>query len=131
MVEHPDGRTDADAFVGNDEFAVAENWAGRVVVLSVSGAVDMLTAPGLTEAINAAQSKTPSGLIVDLSMVEFLASAGMSALVTAHEEITPSARFGVVADGPATSRPMELVGIADILGLYPTLDEAMADFADG
>jgi len=32
----------------------------------------------------------------------------------------------VVADGPATSRPLRLVGIADIIDLYATLDEALA-----
>jgi anti-sigma B factor antagonist len=52
----------------------------------------------------------------------------MSVLVAAHEQVTPSARFGVVADGPATSRPIKLVGIADIVSLYPTLGDALADF---
>ena len=33
-------------------------------------------------------------------------------------------RFGVVASGPATSRPLTLIGLADIIGLYPTLTEA-------
>jgi len=35
-------------------------------------------------------------------------------------------KFAVVADGPATSRPLKLVGIAEVVGLYPTLDEALA-----
>jgi hypothetical protein len=33
----------------------------------------------------------------------------------------------VVADGPATSRPLKLVGIANIIDLFSTLDEAVAD----
>jgi anti-anti-sigma factor len=131
MVEHTGGPADADLPTANDEFEVGENWIGQLVVLSVAGAVDMLTAPRLTEAIHAALPKKPSGLVVDLSKVEFLASAGMSVLVTAHEEITPTVRFGVVADGPATSRPIKLVGIADIIDLYATLDAALAAFAGG
>ena len=35
----------------------------------------------------------------------------------------------MVADGPATSRPLKLVGLADVIGLYPTLDEARAALA--
>jgi hypothetical protein len=31
-----------------------------------------------------------------------------------------------VADGPATSRPLKLVGIADIVPLFATLDDALA-----
>jgi hypothetical protein len=32
----------------------------------------------------------------------------------------------VVAEGPATSRPLKLLGIADIIPLYSTVDEAVA-----
>jgi hypothetical protein len=38
-------------------------------------------------------------------------------------------RFAVVAEGPATSRPLKLVGIADVVGLHATLDEALAALA--
>lgn len=130
MAEHSGSHADPDTATPKASFAVAESWVGRIVVLSVSGAIDMLTAPGLTEAINAALTKSPSGLIVDLSKVKFLASAGIRVLVTANQEITPPARFGVVADGPATSRPMTLVGITDIVDLYAALDDALAEFAD-
>jgi anti-sigma B factor antagonist len=131
MAEHTGGPLDADLPSGNDEFEVNENWVGQVVVLSVSGAVDMLSAPQLTEAIGAALPKQPAGLVVDLSKVDFLSSAGMSVLVNAHEQIAPSARFAVVADGPATSRPIKLVGVADIVDLYTTLDAALTAFTDG
>jgi hypothetical protein len=35
-------------------------------------------------------------------------------------------QFAVVADGPATSRPLKLVGISEVVGLHATLDEALA-----
>jgi anti-sigma B factor antagonist len=34
--------------------------------------------------------------------------------------------LAVVADGPATSRPLKLVGVTDVVDLYATLDEALA-----
>ena len=74
-------------------------------------------------------SSSPPAVVVDLSAVEFLASAGMGVLVAAHEDLTPAIRFAVVADGPATSRPLKLVGIADVVGLYATLDEALTALA--
>ena len=104
---------------------LTENWFGDVAVVGVSGELDMLTTPELARAIEAAAGKKPSALVVDLSAVEFLASAGMSTLITAHEDITP-ARFAVVADGPATSRPLRLVGIDQIFAVYRTLDDALA-----
>ena len=97
--------------------------------MSVAGTVDMLTAPQLEQAIGAAGKSSPPAVVVDLSAVEFLASAGMGVLVAAHEDLTPAIRFAVVADGPATSRPLKLVGIADLVGLYATLDEALTALA--
>lgn len=105
---------------------VSEEWVGRVAVLSVSGVVDMLTAPQLEEAITASLSKTPTALVVDLTDVEFLASAGMGVLVGAHDQLPENVKFAVVADGPVTSRPLRLVGIADIIDLFQTRDEALA-----
>ena len=55
-----------------------------------------------------------------------LASAGMGVLVAARDQASPDIAFGVVASGPATSRPLKLVGLAEIVGLYSTLDEARA-----
>lgn len=106
--------------------ATSEEWIDGIGVVSVSGVVDMLTAPRLEEAIRAALEKKPAGLVADFTAVEFLASAGMGILVAVHDEVTPDIKFCVVAEGPATSRPLKLLGIADIIPLYSTVDEAIA-----
>jgi anti-anti-sigma factor len=89
----------------------------------------MLTASQLEEAIAASAKESPRGMIVDLGAVDFLASAGMGILVAARDELPASMQFAVVADGPATSRPLKLVGVADVVGLHATLDEALAALA--
>ncbi len=105
---------------------VNAEWIGRTAVISVSGVLDMLTAPQLEAAIADATSKDPKALVVDLSAVEFLASAGMGVLVAARDSGDGKYGFAVVASGPATSRPLKLVGLADVVGLYSTLAEARA-----
>jgi anti-sigma B factor antagonist len=106
---------------------VTEQWIDdRTVVVSASGDIDMLTAPTLEEAIRAAAGKGPAALVVDFSAVEFLASAGMGVLVAMHDELAGNVDFCVVAEGPATSRPLRLVGIADIVKVYATLDDALS-----
>ena len=105
---------------------ISEESAGSVAVVSASGVVDMLTAPQLEEGIRSALDKNPSAVIVDFTDVEFLASAGMGVLVAAHDQASPEIKFSVVADGPATSRPLKLVGIADIIQLYATRADALA-----
>jgi anti-sigma B factor antagonist len=102
---------------------------GEIEVLSVTGVVDMLTSSQLEDAIAAAAKDEPQGVVVDLGAVDFLASAGMGILVAARDELPDSVQFAVVADGPATSRPLKLVGIADVVALHATLDEALAALA--
>jgi anti-sigma B factor antagonist len=105
---------------------VSERSVDEVAIVAASGVVDMLTAPQLETALRAALAKKPAHLVVDLTEVEFLASAGMGVLVAAHDEAGTATRLCVVAEGPATSRPLKLVGIADIVPLFATLDEAVA-----
>lgn len=105
---------------------INEQWVDRTVVISVSGVLDMLTSPQLESAISTAIGKHPKAIVVDLADVDFLASAGMGVLVSARDRADGHIGFAVVASGPATSRPLKLVGLADVVGLYPTMAEARA-----
>jgi anti-anti-sigma factor len=115
---------------GCNGFGVTEDWVERVVVVTASGDIDMLTAPQLDAAIYAARRKEPSALIVDLTKVTFLASAGMNLLIAVHREVSRYARFGVIADGPTTSRPLKLTGIDDVVAVYRSLADGLSAFAD-
>ncbi|QLL07663.1 STAS domain-containing protein [Mycobacterium vicinigordonae] len=111
--------------INRTTFGVEQYETDGAVVLAVSGEVDMLSAPQLAEAMRAAMSSKPAALIVDLTKVEFLASAGMSVLVNGQAELEPPTKLAVVADGPATSRPLKLMGIDSVLPLHRTLDSAL------
>jgi anti-sigma B factor antagonist len=91
----------------------------------------MLTAPGLTEAIDSALAKKPKGLIIDLLKVEFLGSAGISVLMKTRDNLDESIPFCVVADGPATHRPLTLLGINELMSVYRRLDDAVGKLTDG
>ena len=112
-----------------DEQLCTEKWVERVAIVGASGELDMLTAPQLRDAVQSALSKTPAGLIVDLTQVDFLGSAGMQVLMEAHNQTsgTPT-RFAVVAEGSATSRPLKITGIADLIDLFSSLDDALENF---
>lgn len=112
--------------VPGSECVITENQIGQTRVISVTGTLDALTSPQLERAVAASMQKKPSAVVVDLSGVDFLASAGMAVLVAAREKADGHLGFGVVAEGPATSRPLRLVGLAELIGLHPTLDEALS-----
>lgn len=121
--------TNSVATAPSAQCVITEKWDGRTVVISTAGVLDMLTSPQLEACITLALTKNPAAIIIDLSDIDFLASAGMGVLVAARDQAEGKAKFGVVASGPATSRPLKLVGLAELIGLYPTLDEARVALA--
>ncbi len=132
MVDHFSQPADSAVATHRRGFEIEECWNDHVVVLSVNGAVDMLTAPQLSRAICDVLENSATALIIDLTGVTFLASVGMSVLVATQGAADAMAvRFAVVAEGAATSRPIRLLGIDTILALYPTLDEALSALRRG
>jgi anti-sigma B factor antagonist len=109
-----------------DAIATALAYQDGIAVLAVGGDVDLATVPALEAAIDEALVSKPTGLVIDLSEVGFLASAGLQVLVATHNNVSESAQFAVVANSAATSRPIQLTGLDQIFELYPTLDEALA-----
>jgi len=110
---------------------VEEHWHETTVVLRCRGDIDMLTAPQLGAAVAAFEKQKPTAVIIDLSRVDFLASAGMSMLIAVRDKVSPDAGFAVVADGPGTSRPLEIVGLATAINMHPTLEAALRSIATG
>jgi anti-anti-sigma factor len=113
----------------SSDCTLVETWSGRAVVLSVSGTLDMLTSAILETAVDTTLIRGPAALIVDLTEVDFLASAGMSVLVATHRRLGAHVAFIVVADGPVTARPLKLIGIGEIIAIYPTVSQALIDLA--
>jgi anti-sigma B factor antagonist len=113
---------------GGDDLGVRASSIDGVSVLAVHGEIDTFTAPRLAQAINHGLATSATALVVDLSKLEFLASAGMSVLLDGHKSAQGSGkRLIVVADGPATSRPMRLIGLDQELNLRASLDAALRD----
>lgn len=108
------------------ECSITEHWSGdTTVIIGCVGVFDILTAPEVERRIAGVLEKNPTLLIVDLTGIEFLASHGMNVLLAAHGQCGAGTTFAVVADGPVTRRPMQLIGITDMLTVYPTLDDAL------
>jgi len=95
-------------------------------VVSLSGAVDAMTAAAVRDGIKLALESGPRALVIDLTQVDFLASVGLEILVTTRQAVDASTPVVVVADGPVTRRPIELTKVDEFVVLYPTLEAALA-----
>jgi anti-sigma B factor antagonist len=97
----------------------------ETVVIAVGGEVDLLTAPQVEQAIFRALDQQPAVLVIDLLGVTFLASAGLAALMKAHEKAASVTQLRVVAAGSATLRPLEVTGLDKPLSVFTSRDEAL------
>ncbi|MFI5610819.1 STAS domain-containing protein [Amycolatopsis sp. NPDC051903] len=104
--------------------AVAMRASGGATVLTVSGALDLALAPKLRQLVDRAARTDVPVVVIDLTAVDFLASAGMAVLVWAHRQPEPS-DVRVVASGRLTMRPLELTRLTDELAVFPSLPAAL------
>ncbi len=85
-------------------------------ILCLAGEIDGSSAPALDEMISA----LPGPLMLDLSEVGFCGSLGIRVLLKHYaEKLHAGAAFGVVAASPPVARLLNIIGIADMLGLPP------------
>jgi anti-sigma B factor antagonist len=97
---------------------------GDVLVVSVTGELDMDTVPEVRAAITSGLSGNPSALVLDLSEVGFFGSAGLSLLLEARHRVDALA---VVATRRAVLRPIQLTSVARLFSVSASVDEALAE----
>lgn len=104
---------------------VALRHDGTTAILRVTGALDLALAPTLRNLADRALRQAPALVVIDLTEVDFLASAGMAILLRVHRQCPPAGML-VVADGPITMRPLRMTRLTDELVVFPTLAAALA-----
>src|SRR5688500_14777411 len=110
LKSHPPGR-----------LSLIRHVVGHRTVLSVAGEVDILTAPDLRAAIDAATSDGAMELWIDLTETEFMDSSGLHAILDAHERTRDLKRRLAVICPPGAVR--RLFHIAGLEGLLPIFDD--------
>ncbi len=99
--------------------------AETYLLLRVSGAIDILTAPLLDRHIAATLwSDPPGALIIDLTSVSLLSAAGMQTLLDTHRLTSPTTGLAVITTAHQT-RLLGTVGIADTIPTYPCITGAL------
>jgi len=101
-----------------------------VTVLSLTGSIDAMTAPKITEYIHGLVDKGNTKLVADFSGVDYTSSAGLRVLLGAIKETRAQSGdmrlTGVQAD---VLKVLNLSGFTNILKLFDDLDAAVASYA--
>jgi len=104
----------------------------RVTIIHVHGEIDFITAGGFRDhVVGTALARTPPYVVLDLDRVTFCDSSGLSALIVIWKA-TRAGRGGLVVARPPElcRRILQRTGLDERIGISPTLQHAVAQFAD-
>jgi anti-sigma B factor antagonist len=108
-------------------FVVAtEQTDGGIPLVSVSGEVDLATAPALERTLLDAAEGQTGEVIVDLTWCSFFDSRGLTALLAIRERLGHSNRsLGLVVSNPTVLKIFQITGFDAIFDIYPSLGAAV------
>lgn len=101
-----------------------ESEFGGVVVLKVSGRIDLSNADAFKDAMSTAQSNAAAGLVVDLANVDYISSAGLRSLMIVFKAGKAlNKQFAIAALQPLL---MEIFTISRFHLVFPLFDTVRA-----
>jgi anti-sigma B factor antagonist len=101
----------------------SETTPAGAAVVSVSGELDLASAPRLEDALAALTADT---VVVDLSGCTFLDSAGMGVLLASARALSNSGRsLRVAVADPRILRVLEITAVDTVIAVHPDVEAAL------
>lgn len=120
------------AVQGSTTFVLTTEWlGGQVPVVSVTGELDLATAPALEEALLASHDNAER-VIVDLTRCDFIDLRGLHVLLTARELLqTSSQTLSLVVPNTSLLRVFTITRVEDLFAIYPSMTAAVRPDGQG
>ena len=97
------------------------------VIIKVAGEIHATTAPEFSERLNDAIAGGKTGVILDLTGVDFIDSTGLSVLLNGLRRVTRVRGSMVLAcANPTVLRLFEITKLDSTFEIFPTCDDAIA-----
>ena len=107
--------TSADGEFGDLLALSTRTGADGAVTVTATGEVDTLTAPAFSSVLGTALERRPPELVIDLSGIRFLGSAGLTVLVEAHEAAHDhDVALRLIATTRAVTGALTVTGLIDL-----------------
>lgn len=100
----------------------------RVTVVSVVGRIDASTADDFDGHIMDLIDSGSKNIVLDMSEVEFLSSAGLRTLVTARKAVQPLGAIRLAAISDRVRQTLDIAGLDVLFEVYPDRESAVGDF---
>lgn len=106
------------------------HWVGSQAVITMPAEVDATNADQVRKALLSAARPEVPVLVIDMTRTTFCDSAGVHAVITAYRQ---AAETGTQLRLAATTvqRIFTVIGADQLMPIYPALEAALADTADG
>jgi anti-sigma B factor antagonist len=102
------------------------NEAG-VVILDVRGEIDVSTAPGLREILFESIENNAEHVLVNLTNVLYIDSAGLSVLIAAHRKAQNAGGFlGLVNPQQPVQQVLKLTRVDKIFQIFRSIEEGVS-----
>ena len=101
-------------------------WIDRAAIVSAPAQIDAGNAGDVLACLLSVIREAPATLIVDLTATAFCDSAGLNSLVQAFRRAAAGGiEMRLAAGGPAVRRILEITGIDQLIGSYPSVPESL------
>ncbi len=101
----------------------------RVILVEVNGRVDSTNATKLGESLNEQIDAGHNQLVLDLSSVDYMSSAGLREMVAAAKKVRGSnGDLRIASPSSRVKEVLELAGLNMIFQVFPTQVEAVGSF---
>jgi anti-sigma B factor antagonist len=99
----------------------------RPNVLPLKGEIDLHVSPVVTASLNALIEKKPERVVIDLSEVTYIDSAGLAALIQAMQKVEAYGGKFLLAGLQETVRSIfEISRLDQVFQIFPDVDAALA-----
>ncbi len=108
------------------DVSVSRSASGDVPVVTVSGEVDVYSAPVLKESLAGLLHSGAHSVVVDLTEVAFLDSTGLGALVEARAATSEAGgSLPLVCNQERILKLFTITGLDGVFAIHPTIDLAV------
>ena len=106
---------------------VASNKIGQILVMSPAGRLDAETAPGLQDQILTQIEAGETAVLLDLSALNYVSSAGLRAILVAAKKLqAEDGRLALCGLSEQIAEVFEVSGFDTILAIHPDQAAALA-----
>lgn len=107
-------------------------WEGEHAVLAMPADIDITNADEIRQALRAAARLCPPVLIIDMTATTFCDSSGVQAIIDTYNQVevhnlTADTHTELRLAAAAVRRILTLIGVDQLMPVYPTLEAALAD----